>query len=111
MLSGGPPAGDDSTLTITGTTWDDTTHRDTMSVTAAFSGANAQVTRAALPIPPVPTAVWLVVGLFAVLTLGIAVAWLVVAQRTARRRAELEANTAEREARPVAISADLPTSG
>ena len=82
-----------------------------MSVTAAFSGANAQVTQAALPIPPVPTAVWLVVAAFVVLTLGIAGGWLVVAQRTARCRAELEANTAEREARPVAISADLPTSG
>jgi hypothetical protein len=55
--------------------------------------------------------VWLVIAAFVVLTLGIAVGWLVVAQRTARRRAEIEGKTSTQEARPTAVTADLPTSG
>jgi len=110
-LSVAPPATADPSLTLSATAWDGTTHRDTVSVAAAFSGTNARVTQAAVPVPPVPTGVWLVVAAFVVLTLVIAVGWLVVAQRTARRRAEIEAKTSTQEARPVAVTADLPTSG
>ena len=109
-LTAAPPAPSDAALTITATAWDGTTHRDTVAVAQTFSGPSDRVTQAALPIPPVPTAVWLVVGAFAMLTLGVVGGGLVVAPRTALRRAELEAKTPEREARPAAVSADLPTS-
>jgi len=110
-LSTAPPTTSDAMLTITATTWDGTTHRATVDVAAAFGESGGRVTQTALPIPPVPLSVWAVVAAFVVLTLGIAGGWLVVAQRTAQRRAEIEAEPSEaRAARPVAVSADLPTS-
>ncbi len=109
-LADGPPPGADSTLTIAGTTWSGAVHRDTVSVAAAADRSALSVATASLPIPPVPAAVWVVVGLFVALTLGVAAAWLVVAQRTAWRRAERDAEATEREARAVPVSADLPTS-
>ena len=59
---------------------------------------------------PIPTAVWLVIGAFVLLVISVVGGALVVAQRTARRRAEAEARAVEREARPAPVSADLPTS-
>jgi hypothetical protein len=53
--------------------------------------------------------VWVVIGLFSTLTIGIVGGWLVVAQRTARRRAEIEAASSDRESEAVPVSADLPT--
>ncbi|MFP4228590.1 MAG: PepSY-associated TM helix domain-containing protein [Salinivenus sp.] len=108
MLTDGPPTGTDSTLTIAGTTWDGDTHRDTVSAAATTNGSS--VATASLPIPPVPTPVWIVIGLFVALTLGIVAAWLVLAQRTARQRAERGGEASDPEARAVPVSADLPTS-
>jgi hypothetical protein len=42
--------------------------------------------------------------------LGIVGAWLVVAQRTARRRADIDPDEGPKEARPAPVTADLPTS-
>ncbi|MFB6279180.1 MAG: PepSY-associated TM helix domain-containing protein [Salinibacter sp.] len=106
ILRAAPPPGADS-LTITGTTWDGTTHR----VTVPAAGADAATMRtAALPVPPVPTAVWVVIGAFVALLLGIVGAWLVVAQRTARRRAAAEADATPKPAGTMTVTADLPTS-
>jgi uncharacterized iron-regulated membrane protein len=103
------PSPHDSTLTVTATTWDGRTHRDTIAA-APGEQSTASATRAtALPIPPVPTGVWVVIGLFSTLTIGIVGGWLVVAQRTARRRAEIEAASSDRESEAVPVSADLPT--
>jgi uncharacterized iron-regulated membrane protein len=106
-LSGPPPSGADSTLTLTATAPGGTTYRDTVAV-GANSNRPAATSRTTLPIPPVPTGVWIVVGGFVVLTLGIVGTWLFFAQRTARRRAELKEEDPS-EGRPVAVSADLPT--
>jgi len=103
-----PPSGADSTLTITAAAPGGPTHRDTVAVGADPDRPSA--TRAALPIPPVPTGVWIVVGAFVVFTLGIVGAWLFFARRTARRRAELERENGPSEARPAPVTADLPTS-
>ena len=108
-LAGPPPSGADTTLTIAATAPGGPTHRDTIAV-GADPDRPAAPSRATLPIPPVPPGVWIVIGLFVLLTLGIVAAWLLLAQRTARRRAEIEPGPDEREARPVAVSADLPTS-
>ena len=110
ILSGEPPPAADSTLTITGTTWDGITHRDTVPVVETGKRPTRTVATASLPIPPVPTAVWVVVALFSILTLGIAAAWLVAAQQAARRRADRDAEATEQEAQAVPVSADLPTS-
>lgn len=105
----GPPPESHSTLTITGTTWDDTTHRDTVAVGGKQNAPHrSEVASASLPIPPVPTAVWGVIAAFIVLLLGIVGAWLAVAQRTARRRSQREPAPSD-EARPAPVTADLPT--
>ena len=69
------------------------------------------VATASLPVPPVPTAVWVVIALFAVLMIGVVGAWLVVARRTARRRGKGEGGPAPSAARPALVTADLPTAG
>jgi hypothetical protein len=104
MLAQPPPSTGDS-LTITATAWGGPTHRDTV----AASGTSFNPTTArALPIPPVPTAVWVVIGAFLALLLGIVGGWLWWAQRTARRRADGEAES-DRPATPAPVAADLPT--
>mgnify|MGYP006285772105 FL=1 len=111
ILSAGPPPGADSTLTITGIAWDGTTHRDTVAVGGARDASSRDpVTTASLPIPPVPTAVWAVIAAFVVLLLGIVGVWLVVAQRTARRRVDIDTDEGPKEARPAPVTANLPTS-
>jgi uncharacterized iron-regulated membrane protein len=111
ILSAGPPPGANSTLTITGTTWDGTTHRDTVAAEPSQDAPpRNDATTASLPIPPVPTAVWAVIGAFLVLLIGIVGAWLVVAQRTARRRVDVEADGSPKDARPAPVEANLPTS-
>jgi uncharacterized iron-regulated membrane protein len=96
-----------ASLAVTATTWDGHTHRDTIATPDA--GPVASTVRAtALPIPPVPTGVWVVIGLFSTLVVGIVGGWLIVAQRTARRRAERDASTQERKGETVPVSADLP---
>ena len=103
------PSPHDSTLTITATTWNDHTHRDTIAAVPGEQSPASAARATALPIPPVPTGVWVVIGFFSTLTIGIAGGWLVVAQRTARRRAEIDAASSDRESEAVPVSADLPT--
>jgi hypothetical protein len=103
-----PPSPHVSTLTVTATTWDDRTHRDTIARAPEAQTAASSVRATPLPIPPVPTGVWVVIGLFSTLMIGIVGGWLVVAQRTARRRAEIDAASSDRESEAVPVSADLP---
>jgi hypothetical protein len=111
-LTGAPPAHSDATLTLTATAWDGATHTATLPVPHANG---ADVRTAELSIPPVPAAVWWVVGLFSVGTMALVGAWLYFAQQTARRRTRTESGGGDAapsaEARPVAVSADLPSPG
>jgi uncharacterized iron-regulated membrane protein len=100
-----PPSTGDS-LTITATMWDGTTHRDTVAVSGTSFGPT---TARALPIPPVPTTVWVVIGAFVALLLGIVGGWLWCANRTARRRAD-DGDASTPAATPTSVTADLPTS-
>jgi hypothetical protein len=110
LLTTPAPATTDSTLTIAATTRSGTTYRDTVAVSAdIFPVEEGALAQASLPIPPVPAAVWVVISLFVVLTLGIIAAWLVVAQRTARRRAEQETGSSAPDPQPAAVTADLPS--
>ena len=108
-LTTAPPAQGDATLRLTATRWDGTTHTATLPSPKANDAATKS---AALPIPPVPAGVWIAIGLFVAGTLGIVGAWLVLAQRTARRRANAAPQAADppSKARPVSVSADLPSS-
>jgi uncharacterized iron-regulated membrane protein len=108
ILSGAPPDSD-ATLTVTATTWDGRTHRDTLATPPGAGAAAPPVRATALPIPPVPTGVWVVIGLFSTLVIGIVGGWLVAAQRTARRRAEIDAASTKQRSGAVPVSADLPT--
>ena len=111
-LTGAPPAHSDATLTLTATAWDGATHTATLPVPHANG---ADVRTAELSIPPVPAAVWWVVGLFSAGTMALVGAWLYFAQQTARRRTRTESGDGDAapsaEARPVAVSADLPSPG
>jgi uncharacterized iron-regulated membrane protein len=110
LLTAPAPAATDSTLTLAATTRSGTTYRDTVAVGTGRASVRATTLgRASLPVPPVPTAVWVVIAAFVVLTLGVVAAWLVVAQRTARRRAEADGDDRPAEARTAPVTADLPT--
>jgi hypothetical protein len=105
-LSATPPPDADSILAIAATTWNGTTHRDTV---AAGVPSSASARTAALPVPPIPTRVWVVIGGFVAVLLGIVGTWLTVAGRTERRRAEVEDEAPDRPPEAVPVAADLPT--
>jgi uncharacterized iron-regulated membrane protein len=114
ILSASPPSAE-AELAVSATEWGGPTHRATVPARPSGDGGD-RWTQARLPVPPVPAAVWWIVGIFSVLTLGIVAAWLVVAWNTARRREDGQetapSGDGSRDGSPHAtpVAADLPTS-